>query len=271
MTEKERRELLIIKYLNASGNSTTRELIFRYGFMFDLKLASANMNRSLKIYEQEVDNEGCDLIIEDGTDFSRKIQLKSTFHTRTNSWNIHKSILLPAFSQMEDYGFDTVLCPNFPGGVILIEGCLNEFKNCPFPVQLRYSYTDINILGLISLGAIKRNKNAELEARRVVGILKNQFGERTIKVKKSLFIQLKNAESLIKVMGFNQELDFVNNSRKLIQTNVAPGKFYRDTIRDYIPYQSDPKILDEWNGVRENRNQACRRNLTKMLDDVIAK
>ncbi|CAL1521558.1 hypothetical protein [Chitinophaga sp. MM2321] len=268
ISEKEDKKLRITKFLNKGGNSTIREVTFRYGLMFDLKLASASMERHLKIYEQEVDNEGCDIIIEDQTGFSRKIQLKSIFHSKTRAWKVHKSILRPAFSQMEDYAFDTVICPNSPGGVILIEASLNDLPNESLPIKLNYSYTDINIINLISLGVIQTGKSSALDAKEILHELKVPFGKNIIEIKKSLFLQLNGSLSLIKVMGFNQDLDFVYNSWKFIQTNLAPSQFYRTEIRDYSPYPKDFSIIDEWNRVRKNKTQGCLKNILGILSDI---
>lgn len=236
-------------FLNKDRNSKIRESIFKYKLCYDLKMAGVFYKSHLKVYEQEVDNEGCDIILEDGTDFSRKIQLKSTFETTTGTWKIHKSILKPAFNQMEDYQFDSILCPSTPGGVILIEAILDSTSKIDKDlnsISFAYSYTDINIISLISLGIIDRKVRSIEHAKAVLNKLRTLDGENFVTIRRGLFVKVNNSFSLINVMGFCQQVDFIFNVNKYIRNQFNKAKFFRDEIPDYNAYETSEQVFEDW-------------------------
>jgi len=136
-----------IQYLKAPANSLIREEILNYKLFFDLKITAAKYKNFLKIYKPEVDIEAADIIVEDTNDLTRKIQLKSRVKSTVKSWKIHKTIMLPGMYQSLDYGFDSTICPHFPGAFILIDVVENtkpKSSNDNFEIEVRYSLTDIN-------------------------------------------------------------------------------------------------------------------------------
>lgn len=236
-------------FLNEGRNSKIRESIFKYRLCYDLKMAGAFYKCHLKVYEQEVDNEGCDIIMEDETDFSRKIQLKSTFETKTSEWKIHKSILKPAFSQMADYQFDSILCPTTPGGVILIDAILDSKSKIDKDlnsISFAYSYTDINIISLISLGIIDRKEKTKAYANSILNKLRILNGEKSVIIKRGLFIKVNSSSSLIDVLGFCGQSDFVFNANKYIRNQFNKAKFFRDEIPDYNAYETSEQVFENW-------------------------
>ncbi|MCU0422291.1 MAG: hypothetical protein MUC81_05715 [Bacteroidia bacterium] len=251
----------IIKFLNEGKNSMLRETIFKYAFYHDIKLAAAQFNSNLKIYEPEVDNEGCDIIIEDTRDFSRKIQLKSTYHSRTAVWHIHKNILCPAFNQSSDFGLDNIFCPTYPGAVVLIKAkekttdSANDFTSHKgfYPQNdYEYLYTDINVIYLIYLDIIKGNSSAKANAKRVISLIREPFYFDKIKVQKNLFITVNGTASLIKLLGFCGQVEFLNHTHKFIRNCVNPANFFK-TLLDYNPYEVSEIEL-------QNRNQLLNKD-----------
>lgn len=241
-------------YLNSEENSRVREVIFKYSFVHDIKLSGCLFNEHLKIYEQEVDNEGCDIIIEDGKEFYRKIQLKSIYESTTNSWYIHKSMLRPAFSQMEDYGFDTIFCPLFPGGVVLIEAkTKNEKKDS---LIYDYYYSDINIITLISLGIIKRQKATQDLSNKILRSLRvNEKNIKDVKLRKSLFVKAQDSLALIKLMGLCGYHNWIDSCRHYIRNILHPSRFFI-TLPDYNPYETSEAIRLKWNEELESSTKA---------------
>jgi hypothetical protein len=230
----------VIEFLNKSSNSLIREELLNYKLFYDLKLASARKKRYLKIYKPEVDIEGCDIIIEDNTDFARKIQLKSRVVSKTTHWDIHRSLLLPGMHQALDYGFEAVICPTTPGAFILI-----DMSESIGDIKITYSYTDINIITLMAFGYIKRTSNSQVEALNVLKKLK--LYNKKIAIKENLLIQLKSPDSIIMLAGFLNNYDFVNNVWKLNQIRYR----FADYCSNFEPYNVSKDYLDKLDRVRE--------------------
>ena len=267
----------IVKFLNKDKNSRLREAIFKYAFFHDIKLAAAQFQDDLKIYEPEVDNEGCDIIIEDTTDFSRKIQLKSIYYSKTSSWHIHKSILLPSFYQMNDFGIDTTLGPTYPGAVVLISAKekQNESTNLLtshesiFPQNdYEYLFTDINVIYLILFDVIKSNSSAKANAERVITLMRDQFHFDKIKLTKNLFIKVNGTASLIKLMGFCRQFNFLNYSHEFIRNTMNPSGFFK-TLEGYNPYERSSSELQRINELLIKDKEVKKRLLLKCLEQFV--
>ncbi|TAF75597.1 MAG: hypothetical protein EAZ53_05715 [Bacteroidetes bacterium] len=266
----------IVKYLNKDKNSRLREAIFKYAFLHDIKLGAAQFQSNLKIYEPEVDNEGCDIIIEDSRDFIRKIQLKSIYNSKTSVWYIHKNILLPAFNQMSDFGLDTILCPTYPGAVVLIDAKEktkitrdNESSHkSVFPQNdYNYLYTDINIIFLIYLGIIKGNSSSKRNAEKVISLIREQFYFDKIKVSKNLFIKVNGTASLIKLLGFCGQYDFLNHSNRFIRNNVNPSNFFK-TLKDFNSYETSEIELKKRIELLENDKNIYKKLLINTIEQL---
>lgn len=266
----------IIKYLNKDKNSRLREAIFKYAFFHDIKLAAAQFQTNLKIYEPEVDNEGCDIIIEDTRDYSRKIQLKSIYNSKTTVWYIHKNILLPAFSHMSDFGLDTIFCPTYPGAVVLISAKEKTTDSANvltshmsvFPQNdYEYLYTDIYVIYLIYLDIIKSNSSAKANAERVISLIREQFYFDKIKVPKNLFIKINGTVSLIKILGFCGQYEFSHRSHKFIRNSVNPSNFFK-TLENYNPYEVSEIELQKRIELLNDDKKLYKRLVLESLDQL---
>jgi hypothetical protein len=192
--------MTLYEYLTQPKNSIIREDFTTSTLITELKLSAILKMRRLKIYKQEIDIEGCDLIIEDDSDIARKYQLKSIiFDGQRKSFEIHSNILLPDFNRCGDYGFDNVICPKTMGGVIKI---LIIPKDDGTTINLKYEYTDFNVISYYAhyekrKAAVNLLKRLEMKTQRVY-------------VNRDLFIPLANASSILKIAGFFNECEFDN-------------------------------------------------------------
>lgn len=190
--------MTLYEYLTQPKNSIIREDFTTSTLITELKLSAILKMRRLKIYKQDIDIEGCDLIIEDDNDIARKYQLKSIiFDGKRKSFQIHSNILLPDFNRCSDYGFDNVICPKTMGGVIKI-----VVTPSGKTIELKYEYTDFNVISYFAhykqrKAAIDLLKRLEVKSQRVY-------------VNRDLFIPLANASSILKIAGFFNECEFDN-------------------------------------------------------------
>jgi hypothetical protein len=202
------------------NNPLVREELINYKLIYELKKAAAFDNYHLKTYLPSVDIEGYDLIIDD-SNLLRKIQLKTKCDSKTARWEVHKSILLPAFSNFEDYGFHSTLCLNTPGCVFLLEV---RFKNDD--IELGYYYTDIDVLMLIALGFFYTTAGTATKAKELIRDLQNQIacaGKTTLI--KGMFLKAKDAESLLDLAGFHSRMNknIHYNMWQAIKNYYRPG------------------------------------------------
>ena len=222
----------LIEFLRQSSNSLIREELLNYRLFYDLKITAAKHQQYLKIYKPEVDIEGCDIIIEDSRDLTRKFQLKSRVMSATRSWRIHTSLLLPGRENSEDYGFIEVICPTYPGGFLLIdvtnEPSENEHDDSDITVS--YSYTDINIISLMSMGYLERRKSSKDEAVKIIKELKS--GNKTVLIKESLMLKLKSINSIFQICGFLGYHTFEYNAWQLNLIKYRYGK-YRGNYKNH--------------------------------------
>lgn len=213
--------LSITEYLKSPQRSLVREELINYKFLTDLKIEAARRNCYFKIYKPEIDNEGCDFIIEDHTDFSRKIQIKTRVG-KTRSWVVHRSILLPGRLNQEDYRLDATICPTYPGAFILVDILEKEGK-----LNFEYSYTDADILYLIAFGFIKKNQPKAKE--KALNILRAFYSHTDYKlcINEAVMIKVRKAESLVYFLAMFQEYDFSFNAHKAIQIRNNPKAYFR--------------------------------------------
>lgn len=241
----------IVNYLNSPKNSRIREAIFKYALFHDLKLAAANHKVNLKIYEPEVDNEGADIIMEGVADFSRKIQLKTIYHSTTPHWSIHKRLLLPPLNQAEDYCIEDTFVNQFPGAVILTNGREPEPSSKhnhagDYPQnEYEYYYSDINIIYLKALGFFQRRNSGEVAAKGVFEQIRNSSYVGKIELPRSLFVKTKGPDGLLALLGVVGNYDFVNFSHRYIRANLNPKSFFI-SLPNYYPYEQSKEVLDTW-------------------------
>jgi hypothetical protein len=245
-----------IKFLNKSSNSLIREELLNYKLFYDLKVAAAHEQQFLKIYRPEVDIQGCDIVIEDNLDLSRKIQLKSRVNSKVKKWEIHKSIMLPGMNQALDYGIPGIICPTTPGGFVLIDvsgDTENGKDKIDDNLKFSYSYTDINIITLIAHGYYKRTTNSQKEALQILREIR-ELKTKKIVIKENLLVKLTSPISILKICGFLHFYDFAYNVLKLNQLIYNPSSYFSN----YDPYDINPKVKEKELALKVHVNNALQ-------------
>lgn len=188
-------------FLNDPINSLSRENIANHKLIFDVKLAAAESSYFLNVYLPDVDQCGCDLIFDDMHRVVQ-VQVKSIMTGGAAlDWEIHKRLLRPKPQDIEPFGFESLhegAPPGVSGGVIRVEiSAVPEFS-------VKYYYTDIVILfGLykeyIDVGI---NRIRHFLDNRIRKLQKNS-GDKKVSVRKTCFLQAKNAKALLGLMGLH--------------------------------------------------------------------
>lgn len=221
------------KHISDPARSLIREELLNYKLFYDLKLAALQKGSYLKIYPPTVDIQGYDVFIEDGTDYSRKFQLKSKMGEKTSKWSIHQNMILPGLAQMGDYGFSATLCPNSATGLIVI---LTKENKEGKAIDTSYLFTDINIISLIAFGYIKRTKPTIKQAGRIYDVLHNpRKWKQKIEITPSLMVKIKDATSLLKVAGFLNDYTFVHAVLTINRARFARLKHFGNSLDKNSP------------------------------------
>lgn len=203
---------------------------------YELLSAAFITQRRLKIYKHSLDNEGCDLIIEDDTDLARKFQLKS-YSGNEKKWKIHCNILRPGMANGPDYGIENVICPNTPGAVVL----QRVFAQTQTSVGIQYFYTDINIISYIAISNDPAYRQKRPTAQNILLQLNNNI--RHIMVSRAVFVPLKDASSILKIAGFHNNYEFPFDCHRLNKlyrgresTTNAPAeiRFHLTSIKKHL-------------------------------------
>jgi hypothetical protein len=177
---------------------------------------------------------------------------------------------------MSDFGLDTVFCPTYLGAVVLINAkekktdSGNDFTSHSgdFPQNdYEYLYTDINIIFLIFLGVIKCNSSAKANAERVISLIREQFHFDKIEVTKNLFVKVNGSASIIKLLGFCGQYDFLNHSHKFIRNSVNPFNFYK-TLAGFNPYEVSEIELQKRNELLNKDTELYKGLLKKSLEQL---
>lgn len=243
-------------FLLNSSNSHIREELLNLKLFYDLKLEALKVKRHLKIYKPEIDIEGYDIIIEDDTDLARKIQLKSRMSTKC-SWEIHRTLLLPAMHNAVDYGFIANHCPTNPGALILFD----VLKSADLSKdEIIYYYTDINIISLIALGYLDKTKYQENARKTLIELKSNS---KRVKISINLMVKLKNPKSIIKLCGFLNNYDFSNNTWQINQLINNPSGYFKN----YNPYIYDDE-LKEFETKKMNAIRGHYKVISEILNQI---
>jgi hypothetical protein len=189
------------EYLFDSNNSHAKESLINNKLIFDLKLAAARRGYFLNIYTPEVDKDGFDIIFDD-QDLLTKVQLKTVMaKAKTNSWDIHKTLLRPDPYICEQLGFEpSPSGSGCQGGVILIEIEDSDENN----FQVRYYYTDIIILCGLRDEIIKViDKPSDKALRTFIKNVNDGTSHERITIYKNVFLEAKTPASLLALMGMH--------------------------------------------------------------------
>jgi len=184
-------------------NTQVREDILNQRLIFDLKEGSALRKIHLKAFRSDVDIDGFDIILDNNDDLLLKCQVKSRFDSTRAYFDIHRIMLKPNFYVFDTFEFNEPLgCPSDNRGVIQIDGDVLNNK-----ITTKYYYLDIYLLRAMELGIFKLTTQSKPKAEETLNILRNDKGKSNdkIDVLQSLFFPLKDAQSLLAIMGFHSE------------------------------------------------------------------
>ncbi len=185
--------------LSSSDWSIIREELTTNNLIHQIQLYGFRKGRYIQVYKQAIDIHGCDIIIEDGTGLSRKIQLKTKVETgKQSNWAIHGNMLLPDMARARDYGISDVFCPKLPGAVILQKLSADDTE-----IHYKYWYCDINVITFFYLSNQDKRKAAA-----ATKILSSINGYTKTKLPFSLFVPIGSAQSLLNISGFLNETEF---------------------------------------------------------------
>jgi len=191
-------------FLNDSRNSQTRERMFFNRLYFDLKLAAAIRGYALSIFEPEVDREGYDIVVDDH-DTERRFQLKTfTSSSGTSEWAVTKRFLLPPIPDNTVLGFETS-----PEGVGLGGGIIvTKIDDSGLDCSVSYLYTDLYLINALQSGLVQSKQSVRRTrilkwCREFYTALHKTKHHGKVKLRKSLFVEVKSADALLAIAGFH--------------------------------------------------------------------
>lgn len=188
-------------FLNDSKNSLSRESTLRYRFCFDMKLAAAKRGYDLKVMYGDVDNEGADIVLDDG-DVLRRIQLKSIFDAKTSFWKIHTSLLRPEPAEFDDLDFISE-GPFGKGGAVVLQ----VLKETGGEIKVSYEFSDVYLLKALDWNIVRRRPATQGQVvEAAIGSLQRAVRSNAkIKLSRSLFIKAKSADHLLGLLGLHSD------------------------------------------------------------------
>lgn len=191
------------EFLNESKNTHAREALLMHRLFYDVKLAAARRGYYLNSYFDDVDHDGFDVIFDD-QDYIKKIQVKSVgAQAATQSWAIHKKILRPSVYLLDKVGFESSAeGEGTEGGVVLI-----EFKDTDHGLDIVYYYTDVFVLLAFDCNIVRRKDGRSQKAvNSCLTDLLRGLGSERLSVPIAAFIQSKNVDSLLSLMGLHSRV-----------------------------------------------------------------
>lgn len=191
-------------FLKKPENMHGREALLMHVLFYDIKLAAARDEYYLNSYFDDVDHDGFDVILDD-QNYIKKIQVKSVGAKNvTQSWAIHKKILRPSRYLLDRLGFDS--SPEgkgTEGGVVLIKYRVREEA-----LEITYHYTDVFVLLAFECGIVFRKDGRRQKAiSKCFSELQSGLGNEKVKVPFAAFIEAKNPDSLLALMGLHNTID----------------------------------------------------------------
>lgn len=180
------------------------EKIFFHKLAYDLKVSAIKSNQNLHVYEVEVDDEGYDIIVDDGFDRTRKFQLKTRLNPGgATSWGCQQQLFCPTPNQENKWQFNEWINRQtwgYNGGFILIDIEWNEGLD----PKVIYRYCDLTILMAIRDGFLsckKKRKTAFNVLKKTYKKLDNK--KERIDLPQTMLVQPKDTKCLLSLMGFN--------------------------------------------------------------------
>ena len=192
------------RFLKESANTTARESLIGSRISYDLKLMAALKGYDLRFFTPDVDRDGFDMILDDGSR-EVKVQVKTVLDdSKTTSWWIHKTMLRPRNEICEPLGFEeSPSGTGIQGGIILV-----ELSPRIDSLDVTYYYTDILVITALFMRIV--NKTPRIAKSTFLSFYRRiQLGTShdRISVPRSFFVRAKTPDRLLGLMGLHSESD----------------------------------------------------------------
>lgn len=202
-TGRPRRREKLQMFLSDPGRSSSREYILTTRLIHDLTVAAAERGYDLLVYLPTVDSDGFDVILDD-RDRLVPIQLKSIVDGgRARRWKIRRALIRPESEAAALYGFEQ--SPNGVGrggGVILTTVAAAGAAK----VDVRYAYTDIDVLSAMWLEIIPRTAAQRGRLQRLRTELESE-PDGSVALPHSSFLPAPSPEHLLSLCGLLSRLE----------------------------------------------------------------
>lgn len=204
------------KFFAHGVNSVTRERIFFNRLAFDLKIAAAQADYHLHLYEPDVDRDGFDIVVEDQDEGMGWFQLKAVLRSAaTSSWGTSVGFLRPPISIGEKLRFDPVECGR-GGGMILI-----EIDDTTPNGDVVYSYTDYRVLTILAerylvndlakskaKGRGRRPTPRDVAAAAVIARIRSGARDDILHIPRKAFLELNRPDALLALMALRSSAEY---------------------------------------------------------------
>ena len=236
-------------FLSNPRKSRSREYMLTTRLVHDLTVAAAERGYDLLVYLPTVDSDGFDVILDD-RDRLVPMQLKSIVQGgRARQWKIRRTLIRPQPEVAEIYGFEaSPYGVGRGGGVILTTVSPAEAAK----VDVRYAYTDIDVLSAIWLDILPRNAAQKRRLKTLRAELTSK-PDGSVVLPSSCFLHLPSPEHLLSLCGLHSRLDqpWRLHLRKLLcqiylkKESSVPEEVLRKNIRNHLEHLSEIVELDE--------------------------
>ncbi|EGW23206.1 hypothetical protein [Methylobacter tundripaludum] len=189
------------KFLKSPGYSNARELLLTSRIKYDMLLAAAVRGEDLLIYTPTVDCDGFDLIFDDRRT-RVPIQLKSVAG-KTNSWEIHRKLIRPPFSNLEGFRLHSPSYGAGRGGGILLVDIKEEHHG--ESLEISYFYSDFLIIHLFLENLIQPKKIPPFKIDALKYEIIDQMDGK-FNLPKWAFVKAKSPEHLLALAGLGSRV-----------------------------------------------------------------
>jgi len=231
-------------FLSDPKRSSSREYILTTRLIHDLTVAAAARGYDLLVYLPTVDADGFDVILDD-RDRLVPVQLKAMVMGGTSAdWAIRRTLIRPKLEDADAYGFESSPTGvGRGGGVILtMAGTTDEST-----VDVRYAYTDIDVLSAMWLNIIPPAPSSQKRLRRLRSELESDH-KGDVRLPRSAFLRAPSPDHLLALAGLHSQADrpWRLQLRKLLRKlylrveTPIPEEVLRRNIRKYLEDLSTP-------------------------------
>lgn len=219
------------KYLSNPERSHLRESILKHEFLYEILMAASLSLYDIKIYENDVDHDGFDVVLDDNQ-IIKKLQLKSVINgSKTNSWEIHKKLIRLNSKNRKIFDLSDSNKEGFEGGVVL-----QYFDLSQKTVTVSYAYTDYYVIWLFKEGIISIKGKPKNVFETLMTELQDNKSDK-IYLPLSAFIDVKGASELLAISELKSIINesIQNLTRRYSETADLKEKIpIQHRIADFI-------------------------------------